>query len=102
MGLAVDPHFGQKGIATELYKQNLMLLKKKGFKGGVAETASNFSQRAAAKNGFKAFKEVDYQSYVTEQGEHLSRQFSRHIQLSRSGKPVLTRCRSVLLQTSQT
>merc|ERR1712113_379439 len=69
VGLVVHPDFGKRGIATELYRQNLMLLKSKGFKGGVAETASNFSQRAAEKNGFKAFKSIEYQSYRTENGE---------------------------------
>merc|ERR1712217_758739 len=69
VGLVVDPEFGQRGIATELYRQNLAYLKSKGFKGGVAETASNFSQRAAEKNGFQRFATVDYQSYVTESGE---------------------------------
>jgi hypothetical protein len=69
VGLVVDPDFGQRGIATELYRQNLLHLKSKGFKGGVAETASNFSERAAEKNGFERFKTVDYQSYVSETGE---------------------------------
>merc|ERR1712060_994008 len=70
VGLAVDSNFGQRGIATELYRQNMLLLKSKGFKGAVAETASNFSQRAAQKNGFKAFKQVEYQSYVADDGDH--------------------------------
>merc|ERR1712060_928120 len=68
VGLAVDPSFGQKGIATELYRQNMLHLKSKGFKGAVAETASNFSQRAAQKNGFKKFKQIEYRTYVADDG----------------------------------
>merc|ERR1712151_288271 len=51
-------------------KQNMALLRERGYKGAVAETASNFSQKAAEKNGFTPFKRVDYQSFVTDSGEH--------------------------------
>merc|ERR1712046_50591 len=69
VGLAVDPEFGKRGIATELYRQNLRLLQSKGFKGGVAETASAFSQKAAEKNGFTPFSSTEYATFKTEPGE---------------------------------
>merc|ERR1712187_894185 len=52
VGLAVDSDFGKRGIATELYRRNTELLREKGYRFAVAETASAFSQRAAEKNGF--------------------------------------------------
>merc|ERR1719160_687810 len=69
VGLAVDSDFGQRGIATELYRRNVELLRDKGYKGAVAETASAFSQKAAEKNGFNRFSTTEYATYKTEAGE---------------------------------
>ena len=69
VGLAVSSAYGQRGIATELYRRNVNLLREKGFKGAVAETASAFSQKAAEKNGFTRFSATEYATYETEAGE---------------------------------
>merc|ERR1719204_897844 len=68
VGIAVDGAFGRRGIATELYRRNVELLRKKGFKGAVAETASAFSEKAAEKNGFSRFSATEYATYETEAG----------------------------------
>merc|ERR1711998_521628 len=69
VGLAVDSDFGKRGIATELYRRNVELLREKGYRGAGAETAPAFSQKAAEKNGFNQFSTTEYATYKTESGE---------------------------------
>ena len=65
-----------------------MHLKNKGFKGGVAKAASNLLQRAAGKKGFKRFKVVDYQSFVTKAGELFFAPVQAPTQVLLFGRPV--------------
>jgi len=51
-GISVDPEFAQQGLATEIYRRAILLMKARGFKFVLVGFVSPYSRAAAAHHGF--------------------------------------------------
>jgi len=62
-GIVVHEDYERRGIGEGLYRENIALLKSKGYKGAVCENVSAFSAKAAVKAGARLVSSQEYATY---------------------------------------